>query len=87
MLTIENTDQAMKTFENYASWAIEPNTTVLLAGASNDDDTPEVVALEAQIAEMTHHVHRLQEEWTRRPWLLVQCREQAQGSSQDEERR
>jgi hypothetical protein len=52
MLTIENTDQTVKTFENCVSRAIEPNTTVLLAGASNHD-TPEVMALKAQIAEMT----------------------------------
>jgi hypothetical protein len=52
MLTIENTDQAVKTYENYASRAIETNTTVLLAGASNHD-SPEVVALKAHIAEMT----------------------------------
>jgi hypothetical protein len=52
MLTIENTDKAIKTYENYASRAIETNTTVLLADVSNDDN-PEVVALKAQIAEMT----------------------------------
>ncbi len=52
MLTIENTDQTVKTFENCVSRAIEPNTTVLLAGASNHD-IPEVMALKAQIAEMT----------------------------------
>ncbi len=37
MLTIETTDHTIKIFENCASRAIEPNTTVLLAGASNDD--------------------------------------------------
>jgi hypothetical protein len=52
MLTIENTDQTIKTFENYVSRTIESNTTVLLAGASNED-TPEVVALNVQIFEMT----------------------------------
>jgi hypothetical protein len=52
MLTIENTDQATRTYENYASRAIETNTTVLLADASNDN-SPEVMAFKAQIAEMT----------------------------------
>jgi hypothetical protein len=38
ILTIENTDQSIKIFENYASRAIDPNATVLLAGASYDDN-------------------------------------------------
>jgi hypothetical protein len=42
----------IKTYENYSSRAIETNTTVLLAGASNDEN-PEVVALKDQITEMT----------------------------------
>jgi hypothetical protein len=52
ILTIENTDQTIKTFEKYVSRTIESNTTVLLAGASNED-TPEVVTLNVQIFEMT----------------------------------
>jgi hypothetical protein len=52
MLTIENTDQGIKTFQNYVSMVIETNTTVLLTDTSNDD-TPEVVTLKDQIAEMT----------------------------------
>ena len=51
MLTIETTDHAIKIFENCASRAIEPNTTVLLAGASNDD-TAEVMAMKAELAEL-----------------------------------
>ena len=51
ILTIETTDHAIKIFENCASRAIEPNTTVLLAGASNDD-TAEVMAMKAEIAEL-----------------------------------
>ena len=49
MLTIETTDHAIKIFENCASRTIEPNTTVLLAGASNDD-TAEVMAMKAELA-------------------------------------
>ncbi len=52
MLKIENTDQGIKTFQNYVSMVIETNTTVLLTDISNDD-TPEVVTLKDQIAEMT----------------------------------
>ncbi len=44
MLTIENTDQPIKVFENCASMAIEPTTTFLLAGASHDDN-PEMVTM------------------------------------------
>ncbi len=51
MLSIENTDQAIKLFENYASRAIEPTTTVLLSGASHDDN-PEMVTMRAELAEM-----------------------------------
>ncbi len=51
MLTIEITDHAIKIFENCASRAIESNTTVLLADASNDD-TPETIAMKAEIAEL-----------------------------------
>jgi hypothetical protein len=51
MLTIENTDQAIKVFENCASRAIDPTTTVLLAGASHDDN-PEMVTMRADLAEM-----------------------------------
>jgi hypothetical protein len=50
ILTIETTDHAIKKFENCASRAIEPNT-VLLAGASNDD-TAEMIALQAEIAKL-----------------------------------
>jgi hypothetical protein len=49
---IENTDQTIKTFENYVSRVIETNTPVLLVGVSRDD-TPEVVVLKDQIVEMT----------------------------------
>ena len=49
MLTMENTDQAIKKYETYAARAIDTNTTVLLAGASTDDN-PEVVSLKAQLA-------------------------------------
>ena len=49
---IENTDQTIKTFENYVTRVIETNTTVLLVGVSSDD-TPEVVVLKDQIVEMT----------------------------------
>ena len=49
MLTMENTDQAIRKYETYAARAIDTNTTVLLAGASNDDN-PEVVSLKAQLA-------------------------------------
>ncbi len=52
MLTIENTDQTIKTFENYVSRRIDSNTTVLLAGTFYED-TPEVVTLNVQIFEMT----------------------------------
>ena len=51
MLTIETTDHAIKIFENCASRAIEPSTTVLLAGASNDD-TADMIAMKAEIAEL-----------------------------------
>ena len=51
MLTTENTDQAIKKYETYASRAIDTNTMVLLAGASNDDN-PEMVAMRAELAEM-----------------------------------
>jgi hypothetical protein len=44
MLTIENTDQTIKVFENCASRAIEPTTTFLLTGASHDDN-PEMVTM------------------------------------------
>jgi hypothetical protein len=46
MLTTENTDQAIKKYETYASRAIDTNTMVLLAGASNDDN-PEMVSMRA----------------------------------------
>jgi hypothetical protein len=51
MISIENTDQALKVFENYESRAIEPTTTVLLTGASHDDN-PEMVTMRAELAEM-----------------------------------
>ncbi len=51
MLTIENTDQAIKVFENSTSRVIEPTTTVLLAGVSHDDN-PEMVTMRAEVAEM-----------------------------------
>ena len=51
MLTIDTTDHTIKIFENFASRAIESNTTVLLAGASNDD-TAEVMTMKAEITEL-----------------------------------
>jgi hypothetical protein len=48
MMTMENTDQAIKKYETYTDRVIDTNTTVLLAGASNDDN-PEVVSLKAQL--------------------------------------
>ncbi len=44
ILTIENTDQTIKVFENCSSRKIEPTTTVLLAGDSHDDN-PEMVTM------------------------------------------
>ena len=49
MMTMENTDQTIKKYETYTDRVIDTNTTVLLAGASNDDN-PEVVSLKAQLA-------------------------------------
>jgi hypothetical protein len=43
-LTIENTDQVIKVFENCAFRVIEPTTTVLLTDASHDDN-PEMVTM------------------------------------------
>ena len=51
MLTIENTDQTIKKYETYVVRVIDTNTTVLLVGAFNDDN-PEMVTLQDQLAEM-----------------------------------
>jgi hypothetical protein len=51
MLTIENADQAIKVFENCVSRVIELTTTVLLTGASHDDN-PEMVTMRVELAEM-----------------------------------
>jgi hypothetical protein len=51
ILTIENTDQVIKVFENCASRALEPTTTVLFTGASHDDN-PEMVTMRSEFAEM-----------------------------------
>jgi hypothetical protein len=58
ILTIENTDQTIKVFENCASRAIKTNTSVLLAEASHDGN-PEMVTMRAELVEMTngHNVH------------------------------
>ena len=45
ILTIENTDQSIKKYEAYSVRVIDTNTTVLLTGASNDDN-PDMVASE-----------------------------------------
>ncbi len=44
ILTIENTDQTIKVFENCAFREIESTTTFLLTGASHDDN-PEMVTM------------------------------------------